>query len=85
MMVADSLARDRGFNILQRLKADEPWYTVVQCLEAVAAVCAVFPEDMSRTNGQGTPLRKLLQNLCQPAKVQWLLNDTRFRHEQLVC
>ena len=85
MMVADSLARDRGFNILQRLKADEPWYTVVQFLEAVAAVCAVFPEDMSRTNGQGTPLRKLLQNLCQPAKVQWLLNDTRFRHEQLVC
>ena len=81
-MVEDTMTREEGVHILSRISPTTPWYTVVQFLEAISALCAVYPEELSRTNTQGTSLRKLLHNLCVPQKIQWLLNDSRFRHAQ---
>ena len=66
MMVEQKMTREEGSGILTRMSPTTPWYTVVEFLEAVAAVSAVYSGGMNRANGQGTALGKLLQTLCQP-------------------
>ena len=81
MMVEQEMTREECSGILTRMSPTTPWYTVVEFLEAVAAVSAVYSEEMNRANGQGTTLGKLLQNLRQPnvIRVQKSVGQTRQR------
>ena len=71
-------AEARG--ILQQLDPDSPWRTESQFLEAMAAICTLFQDELTKTTFSGPTLHRLLINLTSPVKIQWLFNDTRYRH-----
>ncbi|CAE7715294.1 unnamed protein product [Symbiodinium sp. CCMP2592] len=59
---------------------DVPYRTETQFLESMAAICSLFADEMTKTTFAGPTLHRLLVNLTTPAKIQWLFNDTRYRH-----
>ena len=59
---------------------DSPWRTESQFLEAMAAICTLFQDELTKTTFSGPTLHRLLINLTSPVKIQWLFNDTRYRH-----
>jgi hypothetical protein len=80
MILQQDMPEAQAHSVLKQLEVDCPWKTEVQFLEAIAALCALFSEELSKVSFSGATLHRLLVNLTAPAKVQWLLNDTRQRH-----
>ncbi|CAE7827729.1 unnamed protein product, partial [Symbiodinium sp. CCMP2456] len=66
--------------VLEGMDPDVPYRTETQFLESVAAICSLFADEMTKTTFAGPTLHRLLVNLTTPAKIQWLFNDTRYRH-----
>ena len=66
--------------ILNRMEADSPWLTGVHYMEAIGAVCSLYPQEVEKKSVTGRPLRQILLTAASPVKFQWLLNDTRYRH-----
>ena len=66
--------------VLEGMDPDVPYRTETQFLESMAAICSLFADEMTKTTFAGPTLHRLLVNLTTPAKIQWLFNDTRYRH-----
>jgi hypothetical protein len=66
--------------VLSSIDVETPWLTELRFIQALAAICSVFSEEVSKVSFSGATLHPLLCNLAGPAKCQWLLNDTRYRH-----
>ncbi|CAE7208891.1 unnamed protein product, partial [Symbiodinium natans] len=75
-----SMPEAEAVHVLQNLDPDSPWRTEAQFLEAMAAICALFQDELTKTTFSGPTLHRLLINLTSPVKIQWLFNDTRYRH-----
>ena len=75
-----SMPQPEAMGILQQLDPDSPWRTESQFLEAMAAICTLFQDELTKTTFSGPTLHRLLINLTSPVKIQWLFNDTRYRH-----
>ena len=66
--------------LLETLDPDTPWLTEVDFLQALVAHFSFFREELRRVTFTGVSLHRLIVNVASPAKLQWLLNDTRYRH-----
>ncbi|CAE7221957.1 unnamed protein product, partial [Symbiodinium microadriaticum] len=75
-----SMPQPEAMGILQQLDPDSPWRTESQFLEAMAAICTLFQDELTKTTFSGPTLHRLLINLTSPVKIKWLFNDTRYRH-----
>ena len=65
---------------MNRMEPDSPWLTGIQYMEAIGAVCSLYPQEVEKKSVTGRPLRQMLLTAASPVKFQWLLNDTRYRH-----
>ena len=66
--------------ILERMDPETPWLTRIGYMESIGAVCSLYPDEVSKTTATGKSLRHVLLNSATAAKVEWLMNDTRYRH-----
>ena len=67
--------------VLDSLDASTPVYTRVSFIEAVAALCALHPQEVDRkVTGTAKPVRQVLWSACAPARLEWLFNNQRARH-----
>ncbi|CAE7786382.1 unnamed protein product [Symbiodinium microadriaticum] len=65
---------------LEQLNPDQPWLTELDFLHAVLAHLSMFREETAKNTYSGATLHRLITNVASPTKLQWLLNDTRYRH-----
>ncbi|CAE7843115.1 unnamed protein product [Symbiodinium sp. KB8] len=65
---------------LEQLNPDQPWLTELDFLHAVLAHLSMFREEIAKNTYSGATLHRLITNVASPTKLQWLLNDTRYRH-----
>ena len=67
--------------IIDDLDYRTPWKFVSEFIRAVAALSALFPDDMAiKTTSQGRTVRQLLAAMCSDKKVQYLFNNLRSRY-----
>lgn len=61
--------------------SNAPYYIRDEFLIVLAAISALFPEEMTRRRpGMSTTTRAMLHGSAEVGKVEWLLNGTRFSH-----
>ncbi|CAE7582461.1 unnamed protein product [Symbiodinium sp. CCMP2592] len=74
------MSENAARELLERLDPDTPWLTEVDFLQALVAHFSFFREELRKVTFTGVSLHRLIVNVASPAKFQWLLNDTRYRH-----
>ena len=70
----------QAYQVLEVIDADQPWLTEIEFLEAILAHLSIFWEEVQKVSYSGVTLHRLILNVASQSKVQWLLNDTRYRH-----
>ena len=74
------MSHGQAFAHLEQIDPNQPWLTEVDFLGAVLAHVSLFSEELQKVTYSGVSLHRLIVNVASPAKTQWLLNDTRYRH-----
>ena len=75
-----SMPRARADKILKHAADLKVWPTRLQFAEALAAFASVHSADLRRkVEGTKVTVAKLLYNITSADKVEWLLNNTRYR------
>lgn len=64
----------------QNLDIDTPLRTREDFVAGVAAIVACFPKEVAKSDTSGKSLRRTLWNSTAPAKSEWMLNGSRYRH-----
>jgi hypothetical protein len=81
MILDGSMSKPRAVSVLNNLEDQKPWYTRQAYLQAMAALSAVYPQEMKRkTYMQSRPMCQVLHAYTAPAKLEWLWNGLRMRH-----
>jgi len=76
-----SMEYNRAARILDHIDPDAPWRCLSDWIEALAAHAAVHRAELvRRTHQSGAPLCRLIQNVAEPKKAQWLFNNLRLLH-----
>eukprot|EP00438_Fugacium_kawagutii_P027022 Skav232520 [mRNA] locus=scaffold1096:926666:934699:- [translate_table: standard] len=76
-----NMSKPRATRILDQLAGDTPLYSLMTFIEALAAICVCFPDEVSRkVTGSNKEVRKILWAATAPERAQWLLNNLRARH-----
>lgn len=80
--IADgSMSKPRARGILAGLDGSTPWRTRADFIESLAAISALFPEDMSRkVTGANRTLYQILHAAAAAPRVEWYFNCLRIRH-----
>lgn len=80
--IADgSLSKTRARAVLTGIDGATPWRTRADFIEALAAISALFPEDMSRkVTGANRTLYQILHAAAAAPRVEWYFNCMRIRH-----
>ncbi len=74
------LSKARAGQVVADLEDDRPWNSVLDYIRALAALSALYPEEMKRkTYVQGRPIRRILWCAAAADRVQWLFNGCRLR------
>ena len=80
-ITSGAMPKKRASHVLEWLNPETPYYTRVEFIEALAALSALHPEDMSRrVTGSNKELCKLLWSAAAPGRIEWFLNNQRARH-----
>ncbi len=74
------MAPARAKRTLEGIDGDVPFYAPVQFMQCIAALVALFPQEVGKLTTSGKPLRHLLWNASRPGRLQWMMNAIRFRH-----
>ena len=69
-----------AYQHLEGIDPDQPWLAEIDFLEAVLAHLSQFFDEVQKTTFTGASLQRLIINMASQTKVQWLFNDTRYRH-----
>ena len=76
LIISGAMSQPRATKILNELDGDKPWYRKADYIQALAAVSALFPHEMSRkTYMQSRPMRNVLWNSATADKVAWYWNS----------
>jgi hypothetical protein len=60
------------------MDCEGPWRSRLDFVKAIAALCAVYPEEARiKTQDAGKSIRQLLWNLTSPQTCEWLFNNLR--------
>ena len=77
-----SMGATRAKCILDNLHPDSPSFCRITFIEALAALCATYPHEVSRkVTGSNKELRKVLWAATAPDRLEWLMNNLRVRHD----
>ncbi|CAE7784270.1 unnamed protein product, partial [Symbiodinium necroappetens] len=79
-LLEPDMSENAARTLLETLDPDTPWLTEVDFLQALVAHFSFFREELRKVTFTGVSLHRLIVNVASPAKFQWLLNDTRYRH-----
>ena len=77
---APDMSAREAYEHLETVDPDQPWLTEIGFLEAVHAHLSLFYDEVQKITYSGVSLHRLILNMASQTKVQWLLNDTRYRH-----
>lgn len=76
----------RAQTIYNRINGDCPFYTRVEYIECLAALVAMFPDEVNKAiPGPNKPVYKLLWNAAAVDRVEWMFNNMRVRHTIPLC
>ncbi|CAL1156102.1 unnamed protein product [Cladocopium goreaui] len=77
-----SMGATRAKHILDNLHPDLPLFCRITFIEALAALCATYPHEVSRkVTGSNKEIRKVLWAATAPDRLEWLMNNLRVRHD----
>jgi len=80
-ILSGTMELTRAARILDHTNPDAPWRSLSDWNEALAAHNAVHRTELLRRSHQaGAPLYRLIYNLADPRKAQWLFNNLRLLH-----
>ena len=75
-----AMPRPAAESLLGSLDVRQPWASRVSFIEALAALAAVYPEELSRIiPGPNRSGHGLLYSACAPARLEWFFNNLRAR------
>ena len=75
-----SMSTVRANIIYNRIMSDQPFYSRVEFIEAMAALVVLFPAEVERkVTGSNKPVYKVLWCAAAPDRMEWLLNNIRMR------
>ncbi len=76
-----SMSTTVASRIYKKLNGDVPFYTRLDYIECLAALVALYPEEVKRTApGPNKPVFKILWNAAAVDRVEWMFNNIRIRH-----
>ena len=81
LLQGGSMSKDEAERVIGALDGSTPFVNRAGFVEALAALVALYPNEVSKQTASGTTLKHKLVCAAAPANVEWLLNDTRFRQE----
>ena len=68
--------------LLQEIDVREPFQTRVLFIRYIAAICALYPKEVSRkVTGANKEVYRVLWSACAPDRLEWLFNNIRIRHK----
>ena len=62
------------------LDSGEPFLCRTEFVLLLAALAALWPDEVKKITFSGKPLLRSLVRVAEPSQVEWLLNGTRYRH-----
>lgn len=75
-----SMSKYRARRVLQAMEALLLWPTRIEFIEAVAALAAIYQQDMQRKlDGTRLTVAKVLHSVTSEDKIEWLFNNLRYR------
>ncbi|CAE7810987.1 unnamed protein product [Symbiodinium sp. CCMP2592] len=67
--------------ILDEIKLDEPFYTRVEWIRAIAALTNVYKDEVRKVSpGPNRRVWELLHSATAPERAEWYMNNVRIRH-----
>ena len=80
-ILTHKMSKSVATQVLRNIDGESPWATTLHFIEALAALSAVYSDELKRrTHANGVQLRKLLYNATSPSRMQWYFNNLRHRH-----
>ena len=79
-MVDHSMQKGKASKIVADLDTTVPFRCRLEFIEALAALSAVFSEDMSRRVTGANPVAHILWCAAEPDRCEWFFNNSRYRH-----
>lgn len=80
-ILSGGMGKVKAETVLQALDVTKPWRSARDCIEAMAALCRCFPEDVDKIiPGPNRSGRRILYTGCAPARMEWYFNNIRARH-----
>jgi len=80
MILDGSMSVTRAKAIVAGLRGDEPWDTPLSYMQGLAALSALYPDEMQRKSYVGgKTIAQLLWCAAGPDRVQWFMNNVRHR------
>ena len=76
-----NMSAAKARRIIEELDADKPLFCRVTFVEALAAICKLYPDEVNRkVTGSNKEVRKVLWAASAPDRMEWLFNNLRARH-----
>ena len=79
-MKAGDISKAMAKRIVNKIDPEKPWMARIDFIEAISATIALYADEVKQRTPTGKTLRHHLVNIALPTRIEWLLNDTRFRH-----
>lgn len=81
LILNGSMSQARARSIVDQLDDSTPWANVGEYVEAIAALAALYPEEMQRkTYVGGKKVNQILWCATAPDRIHWFFNNIRVRH-----
>ena len=78
---SSSMPKVRARRVVENLVTSRPFLSRFEFIESLAALSAMFPEDMSRkVTGANQRVAHVLWCAADPDRSAWLFNNIRWRH-----
>ena len=76
-----SMPKARARRVVESLDTSMPFLSRIEFIECLAALSAMFPEDMDRrVTGSNQRVAHVLWCAADPDRAAWLFNNVRWRH-----
>ena len=82
LILDGTMGLPRAKRILDNLDGGQPLFCRITFIETLAALCAMFPNEVCRrVTGSNKEVKKVLWAASAPDRLEWLLNNLRVRHD----